>query len=128
MIGHIILVIVRNPEARSPRYVPRIPDRWRLSAAPAWSGGATWGGGETKCYENVVELAGGGSKILSRRERPHVVLDKAGTPIGLTNGGARDSRTWPAKQALNYSTAPEGASSASLRHRVRSCGLGPVDC
>ena len=35
---------------------------------------------------------------------------------------------WPAKQALNYSTAPEGASSASLRHRVRSCGLGPVDC
>ena len=37
-------------------------------------GGYTWGGNNNqKVYENVVELVGGGSKILSRRERPHVV-------------------------------------------------------
>ena len=59
-----------------------------------WSldGGRTWGGSGAKCYENVVELAGGGSKILSRRERPHVVMGKAGTPIGLTNGV---TEAWP---------------------------------
>jgi hypothetical protein len=39
-----------------------------------------------------VELAGGGQKILSRRERPHVVLDKAGIPIALTNGV---TEAWP---------------------------------
>lgn len=59
-----------------------------------WStdGGYTWGGSVGKAYENIVELVGGGQKILSRRERPHVVLNKAGTPIALTNGV---TEAWP---------------------------------
>lgn len=56
-------------------------------------GGYTWGGNNNqKVYENVVELVGGGSKILSRRERPHVVLGTNGVPVGLTNGV---TEAWP---------------------------------
>lgn len=45
-------------------------------------------GTRRKAYENVVELAGykGEKKIMSRRERPHVVFDRQGIPLGLTNG------------------------------------------
>lgn len=50
-------------------------------------GGYTWGGNnDQKVYQNVVKLVGGGTKILSRRERPHVVLGNNGAPVGLTNG------------------------------------------
>ena len=50
-------------------------------------GGYTWGGNnDQKVYQNVVKLVGGGTKIPSRRERPHVVLGNNGAPIGLTNG------------------------------------------
>jgi len=57
--------------------------------------GATWGGPTDradKAYENLVEVVGGGQMILSRRERPHVVLGQDGTPIGLTNGV---TEAWP---------------------------------
>ena len=61
-----------------------------------WSddGGYTWTGTRRKAYENVVELAGdkGEKKILSRRERPHVVFDRQGIPLGLTNGV---TEAWP---------------------------------
>ena len=39
-----------------------------------------------------MELVGGGQKILSRRERPHVVLGPDRTPIALTNGV---TEAWP---------------------------------
>lgn len=52
----------------------------------------TWSGTKNKAYQNVVEIVGAGPKILSRRERPHVVLDKAGIPIALTNGV---TEAWP---------------------------------
>ena len=52
----------------------------------------TWGGSANKAYENIVELVGGGQKILSRRERPHVVLGPDRTPIALTNGV---TEAWP---------------------------------
>lgn len=59
-------------------------------------GGSTWHGTDTKAYENVVQLVGGGSKILSRRERPHVVMGRIDDgpigPIGLTNGV---TEAWP---------------------------------
>lgn len=55
-------------------------------------GGFTWSGTGKKVYENVVELASGGSKILSRRERPHVVLNAQGKLLGLTNGV---TEAWP---------------------------------
>ena len=63
-----------------------------------WSldGGYTWkesGDGDVKVYENTVNVAGGGvAKILSRRERPHVVLGKGGKPIAVTNGV---TEAWP---------------------------------
>ena len=56
------------------------------------NGGFDWHGTGQKAYENVVQLAGGGHKILSRRERPHVVKGKNGEPIGLTNGV---TEAWP---------------------------------
>ena len=58
-------------------------------------GGFTWGGTGKKVYQNVVEIAGGGAdnkKILSRRERPHVVLDTDGSLVALTNGV---TEAWP---------------------------------
>ena len=56
-------------------------------------GGWTWHGTGAKAYENVVQLTGGGSKIFSRRERPHVVMGRKGEgPIGLTNGV---TEAWP---------------------------------
>jgi hypothetical protein len=56
-------------------------------------GGYTWeGNNQQKVYENEVALVGGGSKLLSRRERPHVVLGKTGAPVGLTNGV---TEAWP---------------------------------
>ena len=60
-----------------------------------WStdGGESWkDNNAVKVYSNVVMLANGGNKTLSRRERPHVVLDKAGVPIALTNGV---TEAWP---------------------------------
>ena len=56
-------------------------------------GANTWlGDNSQKVYDNVVELVGGATKILSRRERPHVVLGKDGTPVALTNGV---TEAWP---------------------------------
>lgn len=48
-----------------------------------WSadGGWSWGGTNRKVYENRVALVDGRSKILSRRERPHVALGRSGAPI-----------------------------------------------
>ena len=59
-----------------------------------WStdGGWSWFGTQNKAYSNVVQLAGGGTKILSRRERPHVVLDARGQLLALTNGV---TEAWP---------------------------------
>lgn len=48
-------------------------------------GGLSWHGTGTKAYISEVELVGGGSLVLSRRERPHVVRAKNGTLLGLTN-------------------------------------------
>eukprot|EP01043_Picozoa_sp_COSAG02_P035843 COSAG02_NODE_2592_length_8465_cov_2.118695_4_plen_83_part_00 len=52
----------------------------------------TWSGTKNKAYQNVVDIVGGQQKVLSRRERPHVVLDQAGIPIALTNGV---TEAWP---------------------------------
>jgi hypothetical protein len=60
-----------------------------------WStdGGYTWQGTGNKVYQNQVETAEGGQpKILSRRERPHVVLGPNGTLLALTNGV---TEAWP---------------------------------
>jgi hypothetical protein len=60
-----------------------------------WStdGGFTWSGTNNKVYENIVEMKDGSThKILSRRERPHVVLDGKGNLIALTNGV---TEAWP---------------------------------
>lgn len=59
-----------------------------------WStdGGFNWSGTGNKVYENLVEVVGGATKILSRRERPHVVLDAKGALVALTNGV---TEAWP---------------------------------
>jgi len=60
-----------------------------------WStdGGLSWSGTNRKVYENIVEMADGSThKILSRRERPHVVLDANGGLVALTNGV---TEAWP---------------------------------
>lgn len=59
-----------------------------------WSvdGGWHWAGSNAKVYSNTVEVVGQGTKILSRRERPHVVLDANNQPVALTNGV---TEAWP---------------------------------
>ena len=71
-----------------------------------WStdGGWNWYGTERKAYENVVQVAGGGApKILSRRERPHVVLDANGALLALTNGV---TEAWPCTLLQEPDRAP----------------------
>jgi hypothetical protein len=56
-------------------------------------GGFSWGGKQRKVYDNTVEFSGTRpSLILSRRERPHVVLDANGELLALTNGV---TEAWP---------------------------------
>ena len=70
-----------------------------------WSddGGRTWTGTGQKVYENVVERVDGERKILSRRERPHVVLDGQGALLGLTNGV---TEAWPCTLQAEPDRAP----------------------
>ena len=57
---------------------------WSLDGGSSWSHVGDFPG--PKVYDNKVEVVGGTQKILSRRERPHVVLDKSGKLVALTNG------------------------------------------
>ena len=67
-------------------------------------GGYNWQGTQQKVYENIVELSNGApAKILSRRERPHVVLGPSGAPIGLTNGV---TEAWPCTLQKEPDRAP----------------------
>ena len=55
--------------------------------------GITWYGTGNKAYENDVYIEGQNDPIiLSRRERPHVVLDAKNRVIGMTNGV---TEAWP---------------------------------
>lgn len=54
--------------------------------------GHTWRGTGNKAYQNVVQQQGGGQIILSRRERPHVVLNAHGAIVGVTHGV---TEAWP---------------------------------
>eukprot|EP00041_Stephanoeca_diplocostata_P007648 m.110131 g.110131 ORF g.110131 m.110131 type:complete len:127 (-) comp16973_c0_seq1:96-476(-) len=72
------------------------------------AGGYTWGtaNSDTKVYENTVEIShppNTPAKILSRRERPHVVLGRKGEPIGLTNGV---TEAWPCTLQLEPDRPP----------------------
>ena len=59
-----------------------------------WStdGGWSWSGTGKKAYSNTVDVQGQNSKIVSRRERPHVVLDGKGNLVGLTTAV---TEAWP---------------------------------
>ncbi len=48
--------------------------------------GLHWSYSNVGAYNNTVALVGGGSFTYQRRERPHLLLDKAGNPAYLTNG------------------------------------------
>ena len=65
-------------------------------------GGWNWEGSSAKVYTNVVEVTGQAPKILSRRERPHVVLDATNQPVALTNGV---TEAWPCcSTSINHRT------------------------
>ena len=59
-----------------------------------WSidGGWHWSGNNDKVYTNRVEVVGQSPKFLSRRERPHVVLNAQNQPVALTTGV---TEAWP---------------------------------
>jgi hypothetical protein len=66
--------------------------------------GRSWFGTENKAYDHVVTLSDGNQKILlSRRERPHVVLGPKGEPVGLTNGV---TEAWPCTLQKEPDRAP----------------------
>ena len=48
--------------------------------------GLHWNYSSVGAYNSTVALVSGGSFTYKRRERPHLLLDKAGNPAYLTNG------------------------------------------
>eukprot|EP00937_MAST-01D_sp_MAST-1D-sp2_P005331 g5331.t1 len=88
-----------------------------------WStdGGNTWLGTGSKVYQNHVQLRDGGEKILSRRERPHVVLGKGGKLLALTNGV---SEAWPCALQREPDRAPCPASFDPFAGKNPDCGPG----
>eukprot|EP00966_Prymnesium_polylepis_P111221 2572846-Prymnesium_polylepis.1 len=56
-----------------------------------------------KAYQNVVEVVDAADRKYSRRERPHVVLGRDGTPIALTAGvTAAWPCDWPSDCPTDY--------------------------
>ncbi|GMH67227.1 hypothetical protein TrLO_g1397 [Triparma laevis f. longispina] len=71
---------------------------WDSRGGHAWSldGGKTWKVHEDiAAYGSLIEYTDGTSGVLTRRERPHLVLDKKGNPLALTNGATLDPCTHP---------------------------------
>eukprot|EP00946_MAST-07B_sp_MAST-7B-sp1_P001096 g1096.t1 len=91
-----------------------------------WSddGGRTWVGTGRRAYDNVVRLVGDNNqtrnKVFSRRERPRIVLDGQGTPIGLTSGVTEG---WPCISQGESDTPP--CSQPALSSDNQECGSGP---
>jgi hypothetical protein len=48
--------------------------------------GMSWTYAQENAYNGSVSWAEGGSTDLFRRERPHMVVDKRGAPLGVSNG------------------------------------------
>ena len=48
--------------------------------------GTSWTYAQEDAYTGHVAWAGGGSAKLWRRERPHMVVDKDGAPLAVSNG------------------------------------------
>ena len=68
---------------------------WDPSGGHAWStdSGATWSRhDDVNAYGSLLLRSDGSSVSLSRRERPHLVMDSDGTPVALTNGV---TEAWP---------------------------------
>ena len=89
-----------------------------------WSadGGLSWAGTDNKVYQNVVETRDGGRpKILSRRERPHVVLGKGGALLALTNGV---TEAWPCALQAEPDRPPCPASFDPFAGVMPDCGPG----
>ena len=66
-----------------------------------WStdGGWSWTGTGKKAYGNIVEVEGQTTKVVSRRERPHVVQDAQGTLVGLTTAV---TEAWPCTTSCGH--------------------------
>ena len=60
-------------------------------------GGASWTYAAEDAYNGTVAWAEGGSVALWRRERPHMVVDGKGAPLGVSNGvqECKDSGSCP---------------------------------
>ncbi|GMI33836.1 hypothetical protein TeGR_g1275 [Tetraparma gracilis] len=64
----------------------------------SWStdGGQTWSTHEDiAAYGSLITYDDGTAGVLTRRERPHLVLDEAGIPLALTNGATLSPCTHP---------------------------------
>ena len=69
---------------------------WDSSGGHAWSvdGGRTWQdhNDRVRAYGSLFTYADGTYRSLSRRERPHLIVDAHGVPQALTNGV---TESWP---------------------------------
>ena len=91
-------------------------------AAGGADGGLSWAGTGNKVYQNVVETRGGGRpKILSRSERPHVVLGEGGALLALTNGV---TEAWPCALQAEPDRPPCPASFDPYAGVMPDCGPG----
>jgi len=71
-------------------------------------GGENWHYGAEDAYNGTVAWRGGDAVALFRRERPHMIVGKAGQPLFISNGvqETTDSdRSWTLIQPVNQDTA-----------------------
>ena len=65
--------------------------------------GTSWTYAQEDGYTGRVAWAGGGSAKLWRRERPHMVVDKDGAPLAVSNGVQECLDTGPCPTANDRS-------------------------
>jgi len=65
--------------------------------------GVCWTASKGKAYTNVVQFTDGSTLSYGCRERPHIIQDKLGNIVGLTNGAAEDTCHSDEPPVVDYS-------------------------
>jgi hypothetical protein len=87
--------VYRDPHNVSVLHALSHAGHYDSSGGHVWStdGGKSWHcHNTTAAYGSLIKYADGTQQSLSRRERPHLVLDEQGEPLALTNGVTDE---WP---------------------------------
>ena len=81
--------VYRDPYNASVLHALSHAGHYDASGGHVWSidGGKSWQcHNDTRAYSSLIKYTDGTQSSLSRRERPHLIMDKQGVPVALTNG------------------------------------------